>query len=74
MVGKVWNLNGFQVIFKIILLDKSGNAIEEPIFIHFDYEGYDPIFLGKPDENGNFVTNRMVPTGDLEYFYTANQL
>ena len=73
MGGRDRNSNGFQVMNVYnINLDKSGNASDEPIFIHFDFEGYEAIFLGKPDENGIFSTNRMVPTGELDYFYTGN--
>lgn len=72
MVGKVIIFNGYQVLYIIYILDKSGNVTEEPIFIHFDYEGYEAIFLGKADEDGNFTTNRMVPTGEIDYFYTGN--
>lgn len=74
MNGKWVLLNGFPVFLIIYYIDQSGACSEEPIFIHFDYEGFEPIFLGKPDSNGNFKTHRMIPTGDIEYFYTANSI
>ena len=74
MVGRWLHLNGSQVKYVHVTLDQSGACNEEPIFIHFDYEGYEAIFLGKPDEKNHFKTHRMIPTGDIEYFYTANSI
>lgn len=74
MVGRWLPLNGSQVKYVQVTLDQSGACNEEPIFIHFDYEGYESIFLGKPDEHHHFKTHRMIPTGDIEYFYTANSI
>ncbi|CAD8076826.1 unnamed protein product [Paramecium sonneborni] len=74
MMDVCWICDGWQGQKFEWIPNKSGNASEEPIFIHFDFEGYEAIFLGKPDENGIFSTNRMVPTGELDYFYTGNQL
>ncbi|CAD8105716.1 unnamed protein product [Paramecium sonneborni] len=64
-----WQMSTFEWI-----PNQSGACSDEPIFIHLDYEGFEPIFLGKPDSNGNFKTHRMIPTGDIEYFYTANSI
>lgn len=74
MDGRWLHLNGSQVKYVQVTLDQSGACNEEPIFIHFDYEGYESIFLGKPDEHHHFKTHRMIPTGDIEYFYTANSI
>ncbi|CAD8054550.1 unnamed protein product [Paramecium sonneborni] len=46
--------------------DKIRNASDELIYIHLDFEGYEAIFLEKPDENGRMV--------EIDYFYTRNQL
>lgn len=69
-----WICDGWQAASFNWIPEQSGSAIDEPIFIHFDYEGYEATFLGKQDPQGNFSTHRMVPSGKLEYFYTANQL
>ncbi|CAK90105.1 unnamed protein product (macronuclear) [Paramecium tetraurelia] len=69
-----WICDRWQMATFEWIPNKSGACSEEPIFIHFDYEGYEPIFLGKPDGHGHFRTHRMIPTGDIEYFYTANSI
>jgi len=74
MKNVCWICQGWHEIDFIWVPGKSGDAEQEPIFLHLDYEGYDGIFLGKAKPDGTFRSSRMVPPGDLVYFYTANEI
>jgi hypothetical protein len=73
MKNVCWICEGWQEVEFKWVPGKSGEAEQEPIFLHADYEGFDAIFLGKQKSDGNFRNSRMVPPGELVYFYTANE-
>jgi hypothetical protein len=74
MKNVCWICEGWHEVEFIWAPGSSGEASSEPIFLHLDYEGFDSIFLGKPKSDGSFRSNRMVPPGELIYFYTANDM
>lgn len=50
----------------------SGNADSDPIYWHSDYEGYKPLYIRQ--NNTKFELDRMVPPGEMLYFYTADDV
>lgn len=72
MKNVCWICEGWHETEIVWIPGQSGDGDSEPIFWHPDYEGYESIFLGRPDANGNFRKKRMVPPGETTSFFTAN--
>ena len=50
----------------------SVTSIVEPVYIHFDFEDYQPDLMTLEEETGAYVIYRMIPPGKCSYFYTIN--
>lgn len=52
-------------------LDISGPEYKDPVFIHFDFEGYQPVWIPHdPNEKREWRIVRMCPPGVIHFFYT----
>ena len=69
-------LNIFLWIVHLFFIKKgeSGDASDEPIFIHFDFEHYFGTWMGRIDAKKNFVYKRIIPPGRTTFFFTANEM
>lgn len=67
-------LNGLQVISFLQSQGASGPSNQDPVFLHFNFENYRQNYLGKPTKEEVFVYKRVFPPGELNYFYTADEV
>lgn len=51
-------------------LGVSGEGEDDPVYIHFEFENYKPIYI--PKINNRFSLRKMCPPGRILYFYTVN--
>lgn len=51
----------------------SGDCDFEPIYVHFEFDGYEAHYMGKITKGFKFVYERMIPPGKMTFFFTANK-
>ena len=64
-----WVCEGWsESVIRWVLME-SGNAIKEPIYIHFEYMNFKPLIMEKFDER-TYSIRRMFPSGLQRFFFT----
>ncbi|KRX01621.1 hypothetical protein PPERSA_00328 [Pseudocohnilembus persalinus] len=67
-----WICQGWEEMTFKWTKDVSGQGETDPLFIHFNFENFQPCYYGKIDGNVLEYT-RMIPPGDLCYFFSNGQ-
>lgn len=52
------------------IIGSSGKHYKEPVYIHFDFDEYNPWLMEKNDEDGIFYLWKMIPPGKSCYFFS----
>lgn len=58
----------------VSFLGTSGDCDSEPLYIHFDFDGYEAHYMGPLAKNFKFIYDRMIPAGKTTFFFTANKM
>jgi len=72
-----WVCEGWREEKFVVTVGKSHNKLFDPVYIHFDFDGYKPDLMRKVESssgtnNVKYVLHRMVPAGKSMYFFTVN--
>ena len=73
--NKCWICEGWsplKFIFHPLIFKMDPLKDTDKLYIHFNFDNFSPLLM-KKDENEIFFINKMVPPGNIKYFYSINK-